>query len=77
MNSERYSDMLQNQLRPAISRKDCDLLSSGACLLHDNTRPHTARHTVKQIQDLKLEVLPHPPYSPDLGPYKMLYLDIT
>jgi hypothetical protein len=23
---------------------------------------------MKQIQDLKLEVLPHPPYSPDLAP---------
>jgi histone-lysine N-methyltransferase SETMAR len=29
---------------------------------------HTAHHTVKQIQDFKLEVLPHPPYLPDLAP---------
>jgi hypothetical protein len=39
------------------------------CLQHDNTQPHTALHNVKQIQDLKLEVLHHPPYSPpDLTP---------
>jgi hypothetical protein len=38
------------------------------CLQRDNARPHTARRTAKQIQDLKLEVLPHLPYSPDLAP---------
>ena len=38
------------------------------CLQHVNARPHTARHTVKQIQDFKLQVLPPPPYSPDLAP---------
>jgi hypothetical protein len=35
---------------------------------HDNARNNTARHTVKQIQDLKLDVLPHPLYSTDLAP---------
>ena len=29
---------------------------------------HTARHSVKQIWNLKLEVLFHPPYSLDLAP---------
>ena len=36
------------------------------CLQHDDTQPHTVHHTVKQIEDLKLEVLPHLPYSLDL-----------
>ena len=31
-------------------------------LLHDNAKPHTAL----KLEELKLEVLPHPPYSPDL-----------
>jgi hypothetical protein len=44
------------------------------CLQHENARPHTARHTVKQIQDLKLEVLPHLPYSPDLAPSDFHFL---
>ena len=34
---------------------------------HDNTQPHTACHTVKQIQELKLDMLPHLPYSSDLA----------
>jgi hypothetical protein len=29
---------------------------------------------VKQIQDLKLEVLPHPPYLPDLAPGDFYFL---
>ncbi|EZA47959.1 Histone-lysine N-methyltransferase SETMAR [Ooceraea biroi] len=37
-------------------------------LLHDNARPHTARLTVAKLQELELETLRHPPYSPDLSP---------
>ena len=36
-------------------------------LLHDNTRPHSAR-IMKEILDLGWSVLPHPPYSSDLAP---------
>ncbi|GFG39956.1 hypothetical protein Cfor_09013, partial [Coptotermes formosanus] len=37
-------------------------------LQHDNVRPSTALHTVRQVQDLKLEMLHHTPYSSDLAP---------
>ena len=37
-------------------------------LLHDNTRPHTTRLTLEKIEKTGWEVLPHPPYSPDLAP---------
>ena len=65
--SDRYSDMLRNKLKPAVRRRRRGLLSSGVCLQLDNARRFTARHTVKQIQDLKLAVLLHTPYSPDLA----------
>lgn len=41
---------------------------SSPILLHDNARPHTAQKTVAKLQELRLETLRHPPYSPDLAP---------
>ena len=35
---------------------------------HDNAWPHVAKDVKKCLEDLKWEVLPHPPYSPDLEP---------
>lgn len=37
-------------------------------LLHDNARPHVSRVVKEKLEELDWEVLPHPPYSPDLAP---------
>ena len=37
-------------------------------LLHDNTKPHTSKITRQKLEEFGWEVLPHPPYSPDLAP---------
>ena len=42
--------------------------SRGILLHQDNVRPHTVRRTKEKIDQLHWELLPHPPYSPDLAP---------
>ena len=36
-------------------------------LIHDNARPHSANLAKNTTQELGWEVIPHPPYSPDVA----------
>ena len=38
-------------------------------LQHDNAGPHVAKPVKTYLEILKWEVLPHPPYSPDIAPF--------
>jgi hypothetical protein len=40
----------------------------GVILQHENAQLHSANMTKAAIQELDWEILPHPPYSPDLAP---------
>jgi histone-lysine N-methyltransferase SETMAR len=64
VNSERYSAMLKDKLKPAI----CRLLSKTVLLHHDIAQPHAAAATIETIHNLNFELLTHTPYSPDLAP---------
>lgn len=68
VNSASYSELLKTQLKPAIRSRRRGALTKGVILQHDNARPHSAKLTQQTLQDLGWEVLPHPPYSPDLAP---------
>ncbi|KAJ4447763.1 hypothetical protein ANN_09771 [Periplaneta americana] len=65
--SARYSEFLCTELSRAVKKKRPGHLRDGVILLHDNAQPHTARHTMDTIRDLRWEVLEHPPYSSDLS----------
>lgn len=57
------------QLNGVIHRqKRPQLLEGKPIILHDNARAHTAAHVRRILDDYGWEVLPHPPYSPDLSP---------
>ena len=49
INSARYSDLLANNLKPAVRTKGRGLLSKKVLLLHDNACPHTASQTVETL----------------------------
>ena len=66
INSARYSEMLNDRLKPAIRSKRRGLLSKVVVLLHDNSR--RSANTAETLRKLKFEVMTHHPYSPDLAP---------
>jgi histone-lysine N-methyltransferase SETMAR len=68
MVSAWYCAVLEEELKPAVCGKQRGMLTKGVVLHHDNTQIHMAALTVEMIQKLKFELLPHPAFSPDLGP---------
>lgn len=68
INAEVYCEQLE-RVQDALRRRRPALVNrKGVILLHDNARPHTAKKTREKIRELEWEVLPHPPYSPDMAP---------
>ena len=48
--------------RPELTTRKCVIFHQ------DNTRLHTSLVTRKKLLEFGWEVMPHPPYSPDLAP---------
>ena len=53
-----------------IKEKRPELATCKRVIFHqDNARPHTSLVIHKKLLELGWEVMPHPPYCPDLTPY--------
>lgn len=67
--AERYRKQLMS-LSQALREKRSEYSSrhDKVILLHDNARPHVAQPVKNYLNTIKWDVLPHPPYSPDLAP---------
>ncbi|GFW55676.1 histone-lysine N-methyltransferase SETMAR [Trichonephila clavipes] len=68
INSDVYIEQL-TKLNNAVEEKRPELTNrKGVVFHHDNARPQTSLVTRQKLLELGLDVLPHPPYSPDLAP---------
>ncbi len=56
------------KLKECIRRKRLELWADRQFILHhDNASPHTSFDTLKKFKEWKIDILEHPPYSPDLA----------
>ena len=62
-----YVEVLK-KLKAAIIKKRPGKLHNGILLHHDNAPAHSARITKDILREFRWQLLPHPPYSPDLAP---------
>ncbi|UYV71885.1 SETMAR [Cordylochernes scorpioides] len=69
VNTSRYEQQMHS-LREALNEKRPELREKHNKLIlqHDNAPAHNATVVKNTIKDLCWELLPHPPYSPDLVP---------
>lgn len=69
VNAQRYRQQIINLNHALIEKRPEWATRHGkVILLHDNAPSHTAKDVKAEIKALGWEVLPHPPYSPDLAP---------
>lgn len=68
VNASVYSVQLERVRNALLQRQPSLITRRGVILQHDNARPHIARTIRDTLTRLDWEVLPHPPYSPDLAP---------
>ncbi|CAK9818783.1 Histone-lysine N-methyltransferase SETMAR [Anthophora plagiata] len=68
INSEKYCTQLE-KLKEAIITKRPEVVNRrGVVFHHDNARPHVSLAVRTKLLEFDWDVLPHPPYSPDLAP---------
>lgn len=67
VSGEYYATLLQ-RLQQEIKAKRPHLAKKKVLFHQDNAPVHTLVIAMAKIHELKFELLPHPPYSPDLAP---------
>ena len=58
-----------NWYETSFERKTTEMGHDKLILLHDNARSHVAKQTKQYLEEMKWEILSHPPYSPDIAPF--------
>ena len=68
INSDSYTKNVLPDVIRSINIQRPVTGTRGIKILHDNAAPHKSAMTKAFLEDNGLQVLPHPPYSPDLAP---------
>lgn len=68
VNGELYSQQLTKVHDSLVKNWPALVNRSKVIFQHDNARPHVSKVVKDKLAELKWEVIPHPPYSPDLAP---------
>ncbi|CAO4378683.1 unnamed protein product [Caenorhabditis nigoni] len=66
-----YTTQLRN-LKKAVDRSA--LKDKKVYYQHDNARPHVSKQVKQELMGYGWNVLPHPPYSPDLASFRLLVI---
>lgn len=57
------------KIETSFDRKEVNMIKrKGIIFHHDNARPHCWKMTLDKLRAFECEVLPQPPYSPDIAP---------
>lgn len=67
INSDYYIALL-DRLKSEIEKKRPHMKKKKVLFHQDNAPCHKSMNTMVKLHDLHFELLPHPPYSPDLAP---------
>ena len=67
INSKYYIALLVH-LKEKITKKQLQMKKKKVFFHQDNTPCHKSIATMAKLHELHFELLPHPPYSPDLAP---------
>ncbi|CAF1536689.1 unnamed protein product [Adineta ricciae] len=68
-NAELYCEQLDRVYDVLVEKYPSLVRRKRAVFQQDNVKPHTARTTSNKFEELDdVEILPHPPYSPDVAP---------
>lgn len=63
-----YTDVCLKKVFESVANERPKTGTRGIILHHDNARPHKAVITQEFLEEKGIELMPHPPYSPDLAP---------
>ncbi|GFX44147.1 histone-lysine N-methyltransferase SETMAR [Trichonephila clavipes] len=61
-----YTNVLRTMVQHVKRKRQ--LLRNSFLLHHDNAQPHIAGYALDVSQQNNVEILPHPPYSPNITP---------